>query len=180
MRDGRRRWSSAVLVAMLWALAPDSAGSAGQPSSGALPGPAATPNAVLSLGGSVKQPQRVDGDALRQLPAESVQVSFQTERGPLTASFTGVRLWALLDQAGGIDDAEKGAALHHLVRITGQDGYWIVMSTGEIAPAFGAEPAMIAYQRDGAPLGGTGFRLVIPGDKHGGRSVRDVTAITIE
>jgi hypothetical protein len=39
---------------------------------------------------------------------------------------------------------------------------------------------MIAYQRDGAPLGGTGFRLVIPGDKHGGRSVRDVTAITIE
>jgi hypothetical protein len=39
---------------------------------------------------------------------------------------------------------------------------------------------MIACQRDGAPLGGTGFRLVIPGDKHGGRSVRDVTAITIE
>ena len=52
--------------------------------------------------------------------------------------------------------------------------------TGEIAPDFGAEPAMIACQRDGAPLGGTGFRLVIPGDKHGGRSVRDVTAITIE
>jgi hypothetical protein len=167
-------------MGMLWAFAPAPAGGADQPSSGASPGPAATPNAVLSLGGSIKHPQRFDAEALRQLPAETVQVSFQTERGPPTASFTGVRLWALLDQAGGIDDADKGAALHHLVKITGQDGYWIVISTGEIAPDFGAEPAMIAYQRDGAPLGGTGFRLVIPGDKHGGRSVRDVTAITIE
>jgi DMSO/TMAO reductase YedYZ molybdopterin-dependent catalytic subunit len=167
-------------MAMLWAFAPGQAGGADQPGSGATPAAAATPNAVLSLEGRIKHPQRLDAEALRQLPAESVQVSFQTERGPLTASFTGVRLSALLDQAGGIDDADKSAALHHLVRVTGQDGYWIVISTGEIAPDFGAEPAMIAYQRDGAPLGGTGFRLVIPGDKHGGRSVRDVAAITIE
>lgn len=167
-------------MAMLWAFAATPASGADQPGSGAAPAAAATPNAVLSLEGRIKHPQRLDAEALRQLPAESVQVSFQTDRGPLTASFTGVRLWALLDRAGGIDDADKSAALHHLVRITGQDGYWIVISTGEIAPDFGAAPAMIAYQRDGAPLGGTGFRLVIPGDKHGGRSVRDVTAITIE
>ena len=167
-------------MAMLWAFAPAPAGGADQPGSGTAPAAAATPNAVLSLGGRVKQPQRLDAEGLRQLPAESVQVSFQTERGPLTGSFTGVRLWAVLVAAGGIDDDEKGAELRHVVKVTAQDGYWVVISTGEIAPDFGAEPAIIAYQRDGAPLGGTGFRLVIPGDKHGGRSVRDVTAITIE
>jgi DMSO/TMAO reductase YedYZ molybdopterin-dependent catalytic subunit len=178
MRGARRLWSLAVLMAMLSALAFAPTGAADQPNSAASPEPAAAPNLVLSLAGRVRHPQRFDVEALRKLPAESVQVSFQTERGPLTASFTGVRLWTLLGEAGGIDDSEKGAELHHLVKVTGQDGYWV--STGEIAPDFGAEPALIAYQRDGAPLGGSGFRLVIPGDKHGGRSVRDVTVIAIE
>ena len=180
MRGAHRLCAFAFLTAMLLALALAPARSADQPITGASPVPSATPNLALSLAGRVRHPLRLGIDALRKLPAESVQVSFQTERGPLTASFTGVRLWALLDQAGGIDDAEKGAELHHLVRITGQDGYWVIISTGEIAPDFGAEPVLIAYQRDGAPLEGSGFRLVIPGDKHGGRSVRDVTAVTIE
>jgi hypothetical protein len=180
MRGARRLWSLAVLMAMLSALAFTPARAADRPNSAASPGPATAPNLVLSLAGRVRHPQRFDVEALRKLPAESVQVSFQTERGPLTASFTGVRLWTLLGEAGGIDDPKKGAELHHLVKIIGQDGYWVVISTGEIAPDFGAEPALIAYQRDGALLGGSGFRLVIPGDKHGGRSVRDVTVIAIE
>ena len=167
-------------MAMLWAFAPAPAGGADQPGSGAAPAAAATPNAVLSLEGRIKHPQRLDAEALRQLPAESVQVSFQTERGPLTASFTGVRLWALLDQAGGIDDPEKGAEFHHIVRITGRDGYVVVISTGEIAPEFGGKPALLAYRRDGAAQGETGFRLVMPGDKRGGRYVRDVVSITVE
>jgi hypothetical protein len=29
-------------------------------------------------------------------------------------------------------------------------------------------------------LGSAGFRLVMPGDKHGGRNVRDVVAIRVE
>ena len=167
-------------MAMLWAFAPAPAGGADQPGSGAAPAAAATPNAVLSLEGRIKHPQRLDAEALRQLPAESVQVSFQTERGPLTASFTGVRLWALLDQAGGIDDPEKGAEFHHIVRITGRDGYVVVISTGEIAPEFGGKPALLAYRRDGAAQGETGFRLAMPGDKRGGRYVRDVVSITVE
>jgi hypothetical protein len=35
-------------------------------------------------------------------------------------------------------------------------------------------------QRDNAPLGEAGLRLVIPGDKRGGRNVRDVFAIRVE
>ena len=134
----------------------------------------------LSVEGHVRQPQRFDLDALRKLPAETVQVSFEGERGTQDARFTGVRLWALLDQAGGLDDGEKGAGLRHTLKVTGRDGYVVVISTGEIAPDFGGNPAFIAYQRDGGPLGEAGFRLVIPGDKRGGRNVRNVVTIAVE
>lgn len=147
----------------------------------AKPAGAAPPAAAgVALDGKLKHPQSLDLAALRRLPAEQVQVSFQSERGTTTASYTGARLWAVLEAAGGIDDDEKGAEIHHLLKITGRDGYFVVLSTGEIAPDFGGKPALIAYQRDNEPLGEAGLRLVIPGDKRGGRNVRDVVAITVE
>lgn len=96
------------------------------------------------------------------------------------ADFTGVALWALLGEAGGIDDKTKDAVLRHTIKVTGRDGYFVVLSTGEIAPDFGAKPALIAYQRAGEAAGASGFRLVMPGDKRGARYVRDVVAIDVE
>jgi len=55
-----------------------------------------------------------------------------------------------------------------------------LLSTGEIAPDFGAKQALVAYQRDDEARGAGGFRLVMPGDKHGGRNVRDVVTIDVE
>jgi DMSO/TMAO reductase YedYZ molybdopterin-dependent catalytic subunit len=135
---------------------------------------------ALSIEGRVKHPRRFDFEALRKLPAETVQVSFEGERGAQSSSFTGVRLWTLLDRAGGMDDPAKGAELRHVIKITGRDGYAVVLSTGEIAPEFGGKPALIAYQQDGSMLGEAGLRLVMPGDKRGGRNVRDVVAVAVE
>jgi hypothetical protein len=56
----------------------------------------------------------------------------------------------------------------------------VVISTGEIAPEFGGKPALLAYKQDGTEQLETGLRLVMPGDKRGGRNVRDVVSITIE
>jgi DMSO/TMAO reductase YedYZ molybdopterin-dependent catalytic subunit len=39
---------------------------------------------------------------------------------------------------------------------------------------------ILAEQMNGKPLGPDHFRLVVPGDQRGGRSVRDVVSITIE
>ena len=141
---------------------------------------AATPSTGLVLDGKVKHPQRVNADFLRRLPAEHLEVSFQTAHGTEKSSYTGVLLWTLLAEAGGIDDPEKGAELRHTINITGRDGYWVVISTGEIAPDFGAKPAMLAYERDGQELGNNGLRVVMPGDKHGGRYVRDVVEIEVK
>jgi DMSO/TMAO reductase YedYZ molybdopterin-dependent catalytic subunit len=155
-----------LLCAVLIALAPVIAAAADQPS--------------LSIEGHVRHPQKFDLETLRELPAETVQVSFEGERAAQNSSFTGVRLWTLLDKAGGIDDSAKGAELRHVIKVSGRDGYIVVISTGEIAPEFGGKPALIAYQRDGAMLGEAGFRLVMPGDKRGGRNVRDVVTIAVE
>lgn len=138
------------------------------------------PAGELSLTGMVAHPQQFDLVKLRALPSEDVQVRFDTERGPEQAGFTGVALWALLGEAGGIDDKTKGAVLHHTIKVTGRDGYFVVLSTGEIAPDFGAKPALIAYRRAGEAAGASGFRLVMPGDKRGARYVRDVVAIDVE
>jgi DMSO/TMAO reductase YedYZ molybdopterin-dependent catalytic subunit len=144
------------------------------------PSAAANQHLVVSFGGKVKHPLQLNLDALQKLPAEQVKVTYQAGRGVEEASFTGVPLWTLLGEAGGIDDPAKRAELHHIMRITGWDGYLVVISTGEIAPDFGGKPALLAYRRNDEAPAETGFRLVMPGDKHGGRYVRDVVSIEVE
>jgi DMSO/TMAO reductase YedYZ molybdopterin-dependent catalytic subunit len=143
-----------------------------------LTGPVGAQSPVLLLEGKVKQPQRWVLDDLKKMPAEHATVSYQTDRGVVTASFTGVLLSSLIAAAGGIDDSGKSAELRHAIRITAKDDYVVVTSTGEIAPDFGGKAALVAYERDGKPL--DDFRIVMPGDKRGGRNVRDVVSIKVE
>ena len=139
----------------------------------------ATASAV-TLTGKIARPGPLTLDALRKLPAQQVQVSFQSERGTTNAAFTGAPLWSVLQEAGGLTDTEKSGPLHHTLKVSGRDGYFVIFSTGELAPDFGGEQAILAYQQNDQKLGGTGFRLVMPGDKLGGRNVRDVVAIDVE
>jgi len=143
-----------------------------------LAGPVAAQSPALVLEGKVKQPQHWTLDDLKKMSATNADVSFQGKHGVVTGHFTGVLLWALIEAAGGIDDSGKSAELRHAIRVTAKDNYVVVTSTGEIAPEFGAKAAIVAYQRDGKPL--DDFRLIMPGDKRGGRNVRDVTSINIE
>jgi len=143
-----------------------------------VPGPALAQSPELVLQGKVRQPQRLTFEDLKKMPAEHADVSYQTDRGPVIASFTGVLLWSLIGAAGGIDDSAKNPELRHAIRITAKDGYVVVTSSGEIAPDFGARGVIVAYERDGKPL--DEFRIVMPGDKHGGRNVRDVVSINVE
>jgi len=133
---------------------------------------------TLSLEGKIKQPQRVTLDDLKKMPAEHIVVSYETDRGPVTSQVTGVLLWQLIETAGGIDDTGKGMELRHSIRITARDGWVVVTSTGEIAPNFGGKAALVIYERDGKML--DDIRMVMPGDKHGGRNARDVVSIKIE
>lgn len=141
-------------------------------------GSAAAQAPNLTLDGKVKQARHWTLGDLHNMPAQHAEVTYQTDRGPVTAGFTGVPLWSLIDAAGGLDDTGKGAAIRHAIRITAKDGWVVVTSTGEIAPDFGGKQALVAYERDGKPL--DDFRIVMPGDKRGARNARDVVTITVE
>jgi hypothetical protein len=66
------------------------------------------------------------------------------------------------------------------VRVTGADGYAAVIALAEIAPQFAGRPIQLADHMNGAPIPAPGLRLIVPGDRRGGRSVRDVVRIDFD
>jgi uncharacterized protein with beta-barrel porin domain len=63
---------------------------------------------------------------------------------------------------------------------TGSDGYQAIVSLGEIDPAFGNQPDLIAYLMNGTSLGTNGFaRLVVPNDSKQGRWVSNLVNLEV-
>lgn len=167
------------------------AGCAGGPSASGSAAPAtpaaapmsATPHTSASEGaspsftvsGAVARRATFDLAALQALPAVT-----QTVGGN---SYTGVSLWALLNDASvGLkpDTAVRNPVLSMYAVLVGSDGYRAVVSLAEIAPESGNRAALVAYSLNGAPLGRNGMaRLVLPGDVKPGRSVARLAAIEV-
>jgi len=136
--------------------------------------------ATLSVSGLVKAPHSFTLAELQKMPWTTVDASFQTEHGPRHGTWLGVSLWTLLDQSGGLAAPEKESLRHWLV-VTGRDGYEVVLSVGEIDPAVGHAVAVVAWSADGKPFDpAQGPRLILPGDRKGGRDVRDVVSIEVK
>jgi hypothetical protein len=126
-----------------------------------------------SGGGKVLTPAQI-----LALPAVTVPVSFGTDHGPLKATFSGPLLWTVLRQAAA-DPKNPKLALREFVLVTGADGFAAVVALGEIAPAFEDKDVILATRMNGQMLAPGHFRIVVPGDKRGGRSVRDVVSIAV-
>ena len=114
---------------------------------------------------------------LAALPA--VQLSAPLGKDHAQAAFEGPLLWSILERAGLIDPAKVRDQVRQTVVITGRDGYTAVLALGEISPEFAGKAVLLAPSADGQPLALEHVRLVVPGDKRGGRSVRDVVRISL-
>ena len=113
---------------------------------------------------------------LSRLPMTKIDVSFGTDHGALHASFTGPLLWVVLGAA----QIKTGKdVVRDIVLVTGNDGYTASIALGEISPAFENKQIILAEAMNSKPLGAAHWRLVVPGDARGGRSVRDVVAIAV-
>jgi hypothetical protein len=55
-----------------------------------------------------------------------------------------------------------------------------VLALAELAPEFEGKQVILAQQMNGKPLGNGHLRVVVPADKRGGRSVRDIARIGVE
>ncbi len=128
----------------------------------------------LAVDGAVVHAASFDLAALKALP-----VTTETVGG---VTYTGVSVWDLLNGKAGIitDPAVKNDILDKYVVATGSDGYKALLSMGEIDPAFGNQPDLIAYAADGQPLDANGFaRLVVPNDAKAGRWVSNLVDLQV-
>jgi hypothetical protein len=121
---------------------------------------------------------------LEQFAPAQANVTYFAAGSVVTESFTGVQLWDLLNNppVGGIvtNPNVKNDILHKVVIVTGTDCYQSVFGAGEFDPFFGGGQIIIAYATGGQSLGNDGFaRIVVPGDKAGGRFVSNIATIEV-
>lgn len=141
----------------------------------ALAGAPASHAAGLTISGPAGAATVLSPQAVGKLPSRHVEANWH---GAAT-SFDGPSLWSVLGVAGAIASAQPRTLVRQAVRITGADGYVAVIALGEISPDFEAKPVILADRQDGTPLPPEHWRVVVPNDRRGGRSVRDVTAIAV-
>jgi molybdate transport system substrate-binding protein len=122
----------------------------------------------------------ISADRIGALKPITQNVSFMTGHGEQQAEWTGPSLWDVLTASGALESVKVGEQPRLVVRVTGSDGYGAVMALAEIAPQFAGRPIQLADHMNGALLPDHALRLVVPGDRRGGRSVRDVIRIDID
>ncbi|MGA9865383.1 MAG: molybdopterin-dependent oxidoreductase [Acetobacteraceae bacterium] len=134
----------------------------------------ATDAAIAVTGGSGTAVPLTEAD-LARLPATKLTVSFG--KGPV--AFEGPLLWTVLARSGAVDPTKPRGQSRQIVMVTGSDGYVAVLALGEISPAFDGKQVILADRMDGRPLDPGHFRVVVPGEQRGARSVRDVVGIAV-
>ena len=139
----------------------------------------------LTLSGKVADPGIVTPETLSALHQSMTETAtYLAGSTPTTDTYTGVSLWTLIQDTGLVTDASiKNELLRYEVVATGSDGYRAVFSMGEIDPAFGNQPDLVAYADTGGQLGAGGadgaLRLIVPGDHAGGRYVSNLVSLQV-
>lgn len=139
----------------------------------------------LTVSGQVAETAAFTPITLAELGQTTTEtVTFLSGVGQVSDTYTGVSLWTLLQNQGLVTDASiKNDVLRFGVVATGSDGYRALISLGEIDPALGNQPDLVAYADTGGQLGPDGsagaMRLVVPGDHAGGRYVSNLTDLQV-
>jgi DMSO/TMAO reductase YedYZ molybdopterin-dependent catalytic subunit len=138
--------------------------------------PSPVPSTSVKLDGAVKTAATYSMADLAALASSSITLTIQGHDAA-SGSWEGVPLMALIDKAGTVEEKGHGSYLQHVIIARGTDGYGVAIAIGEIEPKFEGKQAIVAYQKDGIAL--PSLRLIIPGDAHAGRDVRDLSELTV-
>ena len=137
------------------------------------------------LNGQVQNPGRFRLIDLQSRPSSRVTVSyFSGSSGFVTKSYIGIPLIDLLNDAVIITDntAHRNDILRKYVAVRATDCYEVIVAVAELLSNFGHQQVLVGFETgDGQPLDATEgmARLVVPGDKAGGRFVSSITTITV-
>lgn len=148
-------------------------------------------SATVKLKGDIKKPATYNLDDLRNFKPDpatdyqptTVTLTFNTSKGPVTATYTGVPLIDLLTAADiKVDKNQKNDILRKYVVAQASDCYEAVVALGEILANYEGKQVLVAYEDgEGQPLPDSDgmARLVIPGDQAGGRNIYHLSKLTV-
>lgn len=139
------------------------------------------PSDQVEIVGTVKQPLTLNIQDLKQM--ESIELKGTVMVGSHAGfmgmnDYKGVPLKSILDKAG-LEEKPKGL----VIIVSATDGFYVTLSWGEIYNTLCGDRIILAYEKDGKPLGADeGFvRLIIPSDKFiGDRAVKWVNRIDVK
>src|SRR5262245_10370429 len=133
---------------------------------------------ILQVAGDVEHQLTLSPDDLAKMPRATVT----TVSDGVETAYEGVWVHEVLKKAGAPQgSALRGKALASYVLAEAQDGYQVVFSLAELDPGFIDNQILLADSANGKPLFGAQgrFRLVVPKDKHGARSIRMLTRLEV-
>jgi hypothetical protein len=144
----------------------------------ALPGSllaAAPPAPSVQVTGMVAHPGPVVLGSLKQA---SYSGSFHAMGGQQTHRWSGPLLLDVLAAANVTDAPGKKTHMRHIILARGADGYIVAVAIGEIEPIGEGKQVIVATREDDKPLAAP--RLVVPGDSHLARGVRDLQGLEVQ
>ena len=133
---------------------------------------------AITVSGAVPHALTLTPADLAAMPRATVT----TTNNGIATTYEGVWVAEVLRKAGApFGSGMRGPALSSYVVVSASDGYQVVFSLGELDPEITDEQFLLADKADGKPLFGENgsFRLVIPKDKRGARSIRMLTSLTV-
>jgi len=137
-------------------------------------------DAKLTIAGDVTNPLTLTTADLAKMPRTSVTV--KAEGNDEETTYEGVLLYEILKQAGApLGKQLMGKALASYVLAEAHDGYQVVYALAEFDPSFTDNKIIVADTVNGKPLfqyQGP-FRIVMPQEKKGARSIRMLEKITV-
>jgi DMSO/TMAO reductase YedYZ molybdopterin-dependent catalytic subunit len=136
---------------------------------------------TIEVVGMIKQPFTLKTEDLKQM--ESIELKDTVMVGSHAGfmgmnDYRGVPLKSILDRAG-LGEKVKGL----VIVVSATDGFYVTLSWGEIYNTLCGDKIILAYEKDGKPLGASeGFvRLIIPYDSHvADRAVKWVNRIEVK
>jgi hypothetical protein len=130
------------------------------------------------LSGDVPNPIVLTRESMQTMSRATVTV----DSGGMPVTYEGVWLHELLRKAGlpGGEDI-RGKLLSAYVMAQASDGYQVLFGVAEVDPAFTEGQVLLADTGNGKALSGPNgnFRLVVPRDKRGARSLRMLEKLTV-
>ncbi len=133
---------------------------------------------TITVSGAVSRTLTLTAADLAAMPRATVT----TTSNGIATTYEGVWISELLTRAGvALGPGARGGSLSTYVLAVASDGYQVLFSMGEVDPALSEGKVLVADRANGAAMyGETGaFRLVVPTDKRGARSIRLLSAIRV-